>query len=147
VGSAPGGRAKLPPFVRSMGFLDKRTPAGLATLERLYAEAHFLVLPTRVDATPVVVSEANAYGVPCLASRVGGLPSIVTDDVNGRLFPPDAVAAYAAYVAETMATRGRYQELARSAFNTYETRLNWDTATRTVAELLREVAAQGRTSL
>ena len=58
------------------------------TLYRAFAESHFLVLPTQADCTPLVIAEANAFGVPCLVSVLGGLPTLVQDGQNGRLYPP-----------------------------------------------------------
>ena len=37
----------------------------------------------------MVILEAAAAGVPVLASRVGGIPEIVEDRVNGSLFNPN----------------------------------------------------------
>lgn len=53
-----------------------------------YADADVLVLPSRSEGTPRVLVEARAFGCPVVASRVGGIPSSVTDGVDGLLFPP-----------------------------------------------------------
>jgi glycosyltransferase involved in cell wall biosynthesis len=45
----------------------------------------FLILPSRLDGRPVVVLEALALGVPVIASRVGALPELIGDGVNGFL--------------------------------------------------------------
>lgn len=55
-----------------------------------------LVLPSRLDGRPVVVLEALALGVPVIASRVGALPELIIDGVNGFLCEPGDVAAIAA---------------------------------------------------
>jgi glycosyltransferase involved in cell wall biosynthesis/SAM-dependent methyltransferase len=44
-----------------------------------------LILPSRLDGRPVVVLEALALGVPVIASRVGALPELIEDGVNGFL--------------------------------------------------------------
>jgi O-antigen biosynthesis protein len=44
-----------------------------------------LVLPSHLDGRPIVVLEALALGVPVIASRVGALPELIEDGVNGFL--------------------------------------------------------------
>jgi glycosyltransferase involved in cell wall biosynthesis len=43
---------------------------------------------------PTVALEAMAVGTPIIASRVGNLPEIITDDVNGRLVEPGDIAEW-----------------------------------------------------
>src|SRR5207247_9451405 len=40
---------------------------------------------------PLVIREAFAAGGPVVASRIGGIPETVTDEVNGLLFEPGDV--------------------------------------------------------
>jgi len=53
-----------------------------------------LVLPSRLDGRPVVVLEALALGVPVLASRVGALPELIEDGINGFLHNSGDVDAF-----------------------------------------------------
>ena len=41
-----------------------------------------------------VLCEANAAGIPVLASRSGGIPSVVTHEDNGLLFDSDDAADF-----------------------------------------------------
>jgi glycosyltransferase involved in cell wall biosynthesis len=52
---------------------------------------------------PTVALEAMAVGTPVLASRIGNLPEIIADGVNGRLIEPGDIAALARAIAEIAA--------------------------------------------
>lgn len=138
IGSAPAG--PLPPFVRSLGFVSKATEEGRRQFDALLAESHFLILPSRAECFGVVFCEASSFGVPSLATNVGGIPSAVRDGVNGRTFSlTDHPAEWARCVRDLFNNYSDYQRLAFSSFEEYQTRLNWDVSGRKVKELLEEV--------
>jgi glycosyltransferase involved in cell wall biosynthesis len=62
---------------------------GRENLREEFAQATVLFLPTREDNCPMVVLEAQASGVPVIASNVGGVPDLVEDGVTGLLTNPD----------------------------------------------------------
>lgn len=130
--------------VRVVEWVSKSSERGRRRLGELMARSHFLLLPTTVDCCPHALAEANAFGVPCLTTRLAGIPSAITDDVNGRMFAADAPAiAYAAYVAEVLARPSAYRRLALGSYGEYRARLNWGTAGARVAQLLDEVTRRG----
>jgi glycosyltransferase involved in cell wall biosynthesis len=140
LGQSPPPGTKLPEYVKHLGFIDKRKEEGRRRFDELFGASHFLLLPARAEAFGVVLCEACSFGVPCLAGRVGGIPTIVREDVNGRTFPRDCDPdEYAKYVVEQFADTDRYRNLARGAFDEYESRLNWDVAGRTVKGMLEEL--------
>jgi len=59
------------------------------------AGSQALVLPSWNEGTPNVILEAFACGRPVVATRVGGVPDLVTSDLLGQMVPPrdaDAMA-------------------------------------------------------
>ncbi len=140
VGARPRMPEPYPDWLQYAGSIGKSSPSRVAELEALLGDAHFLVLPTRADCTPVTFSEANAFGVPCLSSRVGGVPSIVHAGVNGATFAAGDVSGYSDFIARSFGNPACYRELALSSYNEYATRLNWTAASQTVSRLLERVA-------
>ncbi len=67
------------------------------------------LLPSVNEGTPVSAIEALASGTPVVATRVGGVPDVVTDGVDGFLVEPRDVAA----AAERLADLARDPELRR----------------------------------
>lgn len=131
---------EVPEFVNAHGFVSKSTPEGLQSMNRLLEMAHFLILPSRAECYGVVFAEASSFGVPSLANRTGGIPTVVTDEVNGRLFPLDADPSdYTSFIARTLSSRSDYEDLAMRSFNEYQTRLNWSVAGCRVRQLIREL--------
>jgi glycosyltransferase involved in cell wall biosynthesis len=66
-------------------------------LPRIYADLDVLAVTSQNEGTPVSAIEAMAAGCPVVATRVGGLPDLISDDETGYLVPPgDAQALSAA---------------------------------------------------
>lgn len=76
-----------------------------------------LVLPSRNEGMGRVLVEAQAAGVPVVATRVGGVPDLVSEGETGRLVPPGDPAALAAAIrslAGDRATVARMRNAARA---------------------------------
>ena len=140
VGCQPIIEGILPSFVKSLGYINKSSIGGKDKIDRLIAESHFLIVPSRAECYGVVFCEANSLGVPCLSTKVGGIPSIIKSNINGQLFDPEHyVGECCNYIINLFATERDYQNLALSAFHEYESRLNWRVAGRTVKQLLTDL--------
>ncbi len=127
-------------FVSIKGFIDKSTSEGLNEFNRLMAESHFLILPTLADCSPHVLIEANSFGVPCLTTNTGGIPTIIKNDFNGKTFAVDAnIADYCSYIVSKLENYSDYERLAVSSFNEYQDRLNWNISAQAVKQLLIEL--------
>ena len=53
--------------------------------ENWFAALDVFVLPSLTEGTPMALLEAMGIGVPVIASAVGGVPKVVTDEINGFL--------------------------------------------------------------
>ena len=75
--------------------------------------ADVVVLPSRWEGWPLVLSEALQLGRPIVATRVGGIPNLVGDAAT--LVPPGDVDALAAAVGELLQQPAKRHELAERA--------------------------------
>lgn len=131
-----------PDFVTLHGFLSKRAPAGREKLDRLFSSAHFLIVPSRAECAAVVFAEASSFGLPSLATNVGGIPTVIRNGYNGQTFPLTAGPEdYCKYIEKIMLHNEAYKNLAISSFKEYLDRLNWPTAGQKVRQLMHEFCA------
>ncbi len=140
VGYQPPGITTPPPYLRCLGYISKHTPEGSARIRELLAETHFLFVPSRAEAYGIVFCEANAFAVPCLTTYVGGIGTIVKDNINGMTFGLDAsIQSYCEYITNLMHERARYDEMAKASYHEFITRLNWPAVTNQVKQLIAEI--------
>lgn len=137
VGCAPPFEA--PEFVKVHGFISRTTVEGQAKMAELFQSSHFLLYPTRADAMGVVLSEAASFGVPSLASDIGGVGSVVKTGLTGKTFSPESrPEAYCEFINEYyIEEKSRYQALARSTFEHYKSNMSWPAVGKQARETFR----------
>ncbi len=95
---------------------------GLATdIAAELSRIDVLLLLSDTEGTPRAVVEAMAARVPIVATRVGGVPDLVRDQVDALLVRPDDVAAAVAAVQQVIESPAQAEALARAAFHRYTT--------------------------
>lgn len=94
--------------VHLVGFIENAS--------RLIPAFDTYILPSRKEGLPYVVLEAGLAGVPVIATAVGGVPEIITDQVSGDLVHAFNDLALAESMTEFLTlpnTRARYAEALR----------------------------------
>jgi len=141
IGDGPE-RAGLEAGARDLGLgtrVDFRGRVSDDELRATYAASDALVLPSILDARGdteglgVVLLEAMSYGVPVVASDIGGITDIVEHDKSGLLVTPGDPAALAQALerlardpalAQRLGAAG--EQRVRSAFGWTEIMAKWD---------------------
>jgi glycosyltransferase involved in cell wall biosynthesis len=120
------------PMIRNHGFLNKAKVDDARKMAEIFASAHFLILPSRADCTPIVIAEAAAWGIPIIASNVGGIPEMIDDRINGFIVAPSddemlsEVAQYVEIIGVMILNRSRYVAVAHAALETSHNKLSWE---------------------
>jgi glycosyltransferase involved in cell wall biosynthesis len=152
VGDGPE-RASLEAYAAAQGVRDRVTFRGRLPpeeLDRTYAAAQALVLPAVVDrrgdteGLGVVLLEAMSYGLPVVASRIGGITDIVEDGKTGLLVTPGDASELAAALRRLAQDRGLARRLGEAGRAVVEERFSWDAIVGAWDAVYRRVAALGR---
>lgn len=95
-------RIALAGLARNVEMVGIRTPA---QVQAHIAEADLVVLASYGEGIPIALLEAFALKRPVVATRVGGIPELVQDAVNGRLVAPRNEAALADAIEAVLTDR------------------------------------------
>lgn len=82
------------------------------------------ILPSLTEGTPMALLEAMAFGVPVIASRVGGVPNIINSLINGILVSPGKPKDIVDAVCMLYRNEPERQRLSKAANNTIKANYN-----------------------
>jgi glycosyltransferase involved in cell wall biosynthesis len=105
-------------MVGALGLHDAVVLAGWVQGEhkrRLLESADLYVLPSHNENLPVSVIEAMSFGVPVISTRVGGIPELVRDGVDGILVDPGDIVALTAALVQLGGDAARRRRLGGAA--------------------------------
>jgi glycosyltransferase involved in cell wall biosynthesis len=106
------------PLAGAVERLDARWDRRVSSEEvaRALDEASLLVLPSRSEGLPRIVIEAFCRGRAVIGSRVGGIPDLVQDGVNGLLVEPGDRAGLEHALVGLLSDRTLAERLGRGAY-------------------------------
>jgi glycosyltransferase involved in cell wall biosynthesis len=100
---------KTRPWCEYAGFANRDE------LKKRLAGARLLVMPSLEENCPMVVLEAMAAGVPVVAAKVGGVPDLVEENVNGILCDPADAGSMRRAVSSSLENPDRSIAMAKTA--------------------------------
>lgn len=96
-------------------------------------------MPSRAEAFGVAALEAQACGLPVVASNVGGLPEVVRDDETGLLVPPEQPQALADALLTLVRDPQRRAQMGAAGREWVCERYDWQTNVDQMLEVYRQV--------
>lgn len=114
-------RGDLEAQARRQGVADRVLFTGsVPRAASLLPAFHAVCLPSLDESFGLVLIEAMAAGCAVIASRVGGVPEVVRDGVDGVLVPPGDPQRLADALHHVLAVPGRLQAMRLAARQHYE---------------------------
>lgn len=107
--------------------------------ERLVRESGVFCLPSRHEGMPMSLLEMMAYGIPCIATPVGGVPQVIRDGKNGYLTPVGDVNALAERLSGLLSDPEKRGEIGTAARRTMEDSFSIERNIQALSSLYREV--------
>lgn len=93
---------------------------GPAEREQLLADSSIFILPSYGEGLPMALMEALAAGKAVIITPVGGVPDVITDEVNGLLIPAGSPAAIATALGRLVEDADLRRRLGRAGRETAE---------------------------
>lgn len=127
------------PGVEVLGTIESRQ-----RLAELYARASVFCLPSRYDPYGLSISEAMAYGLPCIVTRVGALDEVVLDGETGLVVPPEDTGALANALLRLVDDPDYAARLGLAGRERVEWHQNWDAVAQRMTPGLTHAAEVAR---
>ena len=112
-------------------------------VERLIPVAHAILMPSEMESFGLAALEAMACGVPPIATRVGGVPELITDGVDGFLETVGDIAGMAARATQLLTDSALHDRMAEAARKTAHTRFCANDLIKKYEEYYEEVLRAG----
>jgi N-acetyl-alpha-D-glucosaminyl L-malate synthase BshA len=118
IGDGPD-RSSAEYLAMSLGVADRIHFLGKQdNVNELLPLADLMLMPSEMESFGLAALEAMACGVPTIATRVGGVPELVSDNINGLLFPVGDTNAMAAAAIALLNDPPRLTAMAAAARRT-----------------------------
>ena len=85
-----------------------------------------LIIPSRIESIPQTIKEAYYFKTPVIATKVGGIPEIVTNDETGILISPENSSELINSVNSLLSDNLKIKTLTNNAYEFVTKNYSWD---------------------
>jgi len=93
---------------------------------KIVQESQILVVPSRIESIPQVIKEAFFLQVPVIATNVGGIPELISNNITGLLVPPENPEEMTNAINELLSDDNTKHKLSKNAFEFINKNFSWD---------------------
>jgi glycogen synthase len=111
-------------------------------IPHLLSKHDVLLVPSKlVDAMPRIIQEGMITGIVVIGSTIGGIPEIITNEVNGLTFAPDDSCKLAQQIERLVASPNIYHSLSMAGIGTVRERFDIQRTVIEIEDYLNKVVA------
>ncbi len=107
-------------------------------LPKILVKAKIFVLTSKTEASSISTLEAMSSGLPVIVTRVGGMPSLVLNGINGFLVEPDEPKSFAEKVIELINNDSLRMEIGKNARETVVKDYSWENFVSELTKILKK---------
>lgn len=115
-----------------------------AAKEELFRRAAVYCLPSKNEGMPMSVLEAMSYGIPTVATPVGGVPRIIESGVNGYIIPVDDEDALSTILSELMESSSLRFKIGKAGRETIESNFSTERNVKMLIQLYEDLMCSNR---
>jgi len=93
---------------------------------KIIKSSQVVIVPSRTESLPTTVKEAFYLNVPVVATNVGGIPELISDNNTGLLVPPENPEKIADAVNDLLSNPKKAKKLAINGNNFVKKNMTWD---------------------
>jgi len=93
---------------------------------KIIKSSQVVIVPSRMESLPTTVKEAFYLNVPVVATNVGGIPELISDNNTGLLVPPENPEKIADAVNDLLSNPKKAKKLAINGNNFVKKNMTWD---------------------
>lgn len=132
-------KTKLQNLINALGLEDTITLHGFIVDAYKYLKAFdIFVLPSLKEGLPYTLIEAMHAKIPIIGTRVGGIPDLIEEDVNGLIVPPKNSGALAVAIEKLASDKKTLSHFAKESGKKIETKFSFDAMLRHTVALYQQ---------
>jgi glycosyltransferase involved in cell wall biosynthesis len=136
------GRGLYEDLAASLGLAGATTFTGWlqrGELAEVYRSAAVFVLPSTNDSFPLVIAEAMASGLPVVSTQIGGIPTLVDNELTGLLIDPTDMAELIKALERVLTDHALARQMGTAGREKAVNCLSWTSRGQMTDELFRKV--------
>ena len=120
-------------FVHYLGWIDAKKK------DEYLRQCNLFILPTYFEGLPMSLLEGMAYGCACVATKVGGIPQVMTDRKEGLLISAKEVSEIRKALKELLQNPKLQEELGKNARKRVEDNFERKRSVQRLTEIYKEL--------